>query len=483
MTQTTEQSYVIQSGDTLTGIAAGNNTTVEEIMDSNPSITNPDIIYAGNNLTLPGATPTPTPTPEVISAGDFDNGGGDLNIPDTTTAPDGAAGIVSATGQSDMLKAMSETLKKQQEAIDKASETQKTWIEKLSGKDKTSQADTLAAQQEKYNISGKLTQIEDITNLTLPLQTQLADLTNRKQREIDRNDARLASSVAKDREANAIDLKYAKMQAPIATQLNAYAAQAQAIQGNLDIANQYISQAVNAATYDQEFEYNRTRDIIDLNQDFISGLQADERSLFANILNLKQDELSNARTDKTNVGNLMLQYPSAGITMNDTIGRATAKASAWAGAQPTTTGAPTVIGTEAAGYQQWNAATGQWEPIPGMGGVTETGWTDENVRIAIRGMVGSGLTKQQILDQFESDSTVTDKSRARLIIGEMLDEKKEVITEKEEKIIKPLTSEEVRLHKEYGLPVPKAAQEYYVPGQQSVGIGATEGSFFEGLGW
>ena len=431
-----------------------------------------------------GTTPAPTrAAAPPVSANNLSNAGGQLNMPDATTASDGASGISSATGQSDMLKAMTDMLKKQQERTDKATETQKTWIEKLTGKDKTSQADILAKQQEQYDISGKLGQMQDITNLTFPLNQQMADLTTQETAEIDRLDAIGMSESWRNDKTTSIHNKYNRLKAPIATQLNAYAAQAQAIQGNLAIANQYISQAVNAATYDQEFEYNRTRDIIDLNQDFISGLEADERSLFANMLNLKQDELSNARTDKTNVGNLMLQYPSAGITMNDTIGRATAKASAWAGAQPTTTGAPTVIGTEAAGYQQWNAATGQWEPIPGMGGVTETGWTDENVRIAIRGMVGSGLTKQQILDQFESDSTVTDKSRARLIIGEMLDEKKEVITEKEEKIIKPLTSEEVRLHKEYGLPVPKAAQEYYVPGQQSVGIGATEGSFFEGLGW
>jgi len=276
------------------------------------------------------------PWTQTINAEDL-GASGDLKVPDVTTAPDGASGITSATGQSDMLKAMSETLKKQQEAIDKASETQKTWIEKLSGKDKTSQADTLAAQQEKYNISGKLTQIEDITNLTLPLQTQLADLTNRKQREIDRNDARLASSVAKDREANAIDLKYAKMQAPIATQLNAYAAQAQAIQGNLDIANQYISQAVNAATYDQEFEYNQMRDFMSINQNYIDNLTSSQQHLFDQALSIKRDELDYARADKTQVGNLMLEYPSAGISMSDTFDEAVAKAGRVAPATTTTT--------------------------------------------------------------------------------------------------------------------------------------------------
>ncbi len=47
-------SYTIQSGDTLSEIAAQNNTTVEELMAHNPQIDDPNLIYTGHELNIPG---------------------------------------------------------------------------------------------------------------------------------------------------------------------------------------------------------------------------------------------------------------------------------------------------------------------------------------------------------------------------------------------------------------------------------------------
>lgn len=46
--------YIIKSGDTLDRIAKENNTTVADIQAANPSITNPNKIYAGQTINLPG---------------------------------------------------------------------------------------------------------------------------------------------------------------------------------------------------------------------------------------------------------------------------------------------------------------------------------------------------------------------------------------------------------------------------------------------
>ena len=46
--------YTVQSGDTLSQIAASNGVTLQEILDANPSITNPDEIQAGQTITIPG---------------------------------------------------------------------------------------------------------------------------------------------------------------------------------------------------------------------------------------------------------------------------------------------------------------------------------------------------------------------------------------------------------------------------------------------
>ena len=46
--------YTIKRGDTLSQIAKDNNTTVADIQAANPSITNPNKIYAGQTINLPG---------------------------------------------------------------------------------------------------------------------------------------------------------------------------------------------------------------------------------------------------------------------------------------------------------------------------------------------------------------------------------------------------------------------------------------------
>lgn len=55
--------YTIKSGDTLSQIAARNNTTIANLLANNPSITNPNLIKAGATLNLGGTVGGSTPTP------------------------------------------------------------------------------------------------------------------------------------------------------------------------------------------------------------------------------------------------------------------------------------------------------------------------------------------------------------------------------------------------------------------------------------
>ena len=47
------QTITVSAGQSLTDIAATNNTTVERIFDANTAITNPDLIYPGEILVIP----------------------------------------------------------------------------------------------------------------------------------------------------------------------------------------------------------------------------------------------------------------------------------------------------------------------------------------------------------------------------------------------------------------------------------------------
>jgi hypothetical protein len=55
--------YKVKSGDTLSGIAKSNNTSVDALLKLNPNIKNPNLIYAGQSIKLSSPTPTASPSP------------------------------------------------------------------------------------------------------------------------------------------------------------------------------------------------------------------------------------------------------------------------------------------------------------------------------------------------------------------------------------------------------------------------------------
>lgn len=56
--------YVVQRGDTLSSIARRFGTTVNALLAANPQITNPNLIFPGQVITIPGGTaPGPEPPP------------------------------------------------------------------------------------------------------------------------------------------------------------------------------------------------------------------------------------------------------------------------------------------------------------------------------------------------------------------------------------------------------------------------------------
>lgn len=76
--QPSPSTYTVQRGDTLGNIARRFNTTIQILIQLNPQIINPNLIYPGQVINLPGGTgtvPTPVNTPTSPIAGGFELGG------------------------------------------------------------------------------------------------------------------------------------------------------------------------------------------------------------------------------------------------------------------------------------------------------------------------------------------------------------------------------------------------------------------------
>ena len=113
----------------------------------------------------------------------------------------------------------------------------------------------------------------------------------------------------------------------LSANINSKAAVLQALQGQFSEAETYVKNAVSAQTADYEFKLNALKTFYDMNEDTITRLDSKYQNAFNTALQLAKDEYTRANKEATDVGALMIEYPSAGITISDSLDTAYTKAS------------------------------------------------------------------------------------------------------------------------------------------------------------
>jgi dsDNA-binding SOS-regulon protein len=185
-------------------------------------------------------------------------------------------------------------------------------------------ADQLKTQ---YGTTDLLNKLKEQNVKVASIQGDIQKLGTAELAEIDTAEGRVASRGAIEGEKETIARKYNIAKAYKNAELYAEAAVAQAYQGNLTEANNMINQAVEYYTYDKKAEIDRFDKLFTVASDWVKSLTNQEQ----NLLTAKREELvrqnEETKADKKGVLELSLQYPSAGISITDSVEQATEKAS------------------------------------------------------------------------------------------------------------------------------------------------------------
>ena len=144
----------------------------------------------------------------------------------------------------------------------------------------------------------------------------------------------ISEIVAEGREAR-IKRQAAIERSGYSAELSAKTALAEMYKGNITLAQSMVSDAVNTATYDIQQQNANLDKLYTYYGDFLSTLDKTTQNQLSSLRDELKTEEANQREDKTNVLNLMLQYPDAGINVTDALMDATNKANSWKQTNPT----------------------------------------------------------------------------------------------------------------------------------------------------
>jgi hypothetical protein len=142
-------------------------------------------------------------------------------------------------------------------------------------------------------------------------------------------DALIKSGVTRgaiDRETTSIQRKYASKKAKVSADLNAEASMLAAMQGNYTIAQEAADQAVQDYVFDYQQKVDTFDNVFNTYSDLIRDLTVEEKSILKTAATEAQNELDEIKKEKKEVMSLRLQYAGAGISIDDSLEEATAKA-------------------------------------------------------------------------------------------------------------------------------------------------------------
>ena len=198
-------------------------------------------------------------------------------------------------------------------------------LDKLLGKPEETYEEALKRIMAEYGIPEKLDKLQAQAAKVAQLQGKMSQLDVQMTAEIDKQYQRRVPMPEIEAAIDEIKRDYTIRKAYLAAQLNAEAAVMQAYQGNLAEAQNLVKMAVNAYAADLEMERRNYEVLFNYYSDFISDLTNEQRRILEQGYQEALRREQEAKAEKEQVLNLKLQYPEAGIGVDDSLDEATQK--------------------------------------------------------------------------------------------------------------------------------------------------------------
>jgi len=345
------------------------------------------------------------------------------------------------------IKPLIDLLQADLEARRKAEEERKGWMEKMAellGK-RTKTQELLTAREE-ADIEKLIAERKILFEEAMALQKQITDLQAERDKALLISEGRKAPLAFIRGEQAEINRRYESRIANLNAQLGYKMAMYQAKTGEINEARTWINDIVNAATYDQEYDFRVLSTMLNLHNAEYTELGRDIRATIGQIVDLQQQMLALNRTELREKANMMIQVAQQGITPLswDQLNQMTYEQVANWAAQQIVAKAPEERKEEIERYAQdvfWKRISLSSVPDRIQAQVskrvreleaTERTLTDEEWRAKIRTIINTlrrqypGLSdddlRQEIADAIITDPNLTpkDKERGRLILNEIL---------------------------------------------------------------
>ncbi len=218
--------------------------------------------------------------------------------------------------------------------LEETEKERKSFLEKLTAKPEKTREEKLEELRKEYGIPEKIEEIEKQAMKVAKLQEEIERLDLQRRQEIEAQYQRRVAMPVIESAVREINREYSFKRAKLAVELGAQAAVLEALQGNLETARNLIRESISAYMYDIEEERRRYEAFFDYYSDVYESLEREEREIIDQAYQTLLQREQEIKAEKEQVGELMIQYPNAGITVDDSLDEARRKVAEWLRMQP-----------------------------------------------------------------------------------------------------------------------------------------------------